>query len=280
MIVPARNAARSLPALLESIARQTLPAERFEVVVVDNGSADRTADVARGHGARVVIEPVANRAGARNRGARAARAPLYAFTDADCVAAPGWLERLLACAPTAPLIAGPVLTRVSETPNAIERFEALWRFGQESWVARGWAATANLAVSADAFAAVGGFDPSLRHIGEDVDLCLRARDAGLTLGWCPDAVVEHDAERRLWPTLRRAFRHGYSVNQVNRRFEIGHRAWRDPAPAVVGDRALRMLGTDPARLEPHERRRMIGLARIGYAARVVGSAWAEVTRAR
>jgi GT2 family glycosyltransferase len=223
---------------------------------------------------------VPNRARARNRGVEATRARLYAFTDADCVAAPDWLERLVSCAPSAPLVAGPVVTRVSEPPNAVERFEVLWRFGQESWVAQGWAATANLAVAADAFEAMGGFDPSWRHIGEDVDLCLRAGAAGFELRWCPGAAVEHRAERRLAPTLRRAFRHGYSVNQVHHRFGLGYRAWRDPAPALVSDRALRMLGRDPDEFEPDERRRMVRLARIGYAARVVGSAWAELARAR
>jgi GT2 family glycosyltransferase len=280
VIVPVRNGAGSLPALLDSLRRQSLAAASFEVVVVDNASSDRSADVAVRGGARVVREPVANRARARNRGVEAARARLYAFTDADCVAAPHWLERLVGCADRAPLVAGPVRTRVSERPNAIERFEALWRFGQESWVRQGWAATANLAVAAGAFEAVGGFDPSLRHIGEDVDLCLRARAAGFELGWCPDAEVGHDAESRLLPTLKRAYRHGYSVNQVYYRFGLGYRAWRDPAPALVGDRALRLLGTDPGRFEPRERRRMVRLARLGYAGRVVGSAWADLVRAR
>ncbi|HEV3000586.1 MAG TPA: glycosyltransferase family A protein, partial [Solirubrobacteraceae bacterium] len=97
VVVPVRDGAASLPPLLASLAGQTLARERFEVIVVDNGSRDATAAVAREGGARVVTEPVANRARARNAGIAAARAPLVAFTDADCVAAPGWLEALLAC---------------------------------------------------------------------------------------------------------------------------------------------------------------------------------------
>ena len=60
----------------------------------------------------------------------------------------------------APLVAGDVRVRVREHPNAIERYEAMWRFGQASWVRQGWAATANLLVHAEAFEAVGGFDPT------------------------------------------------------------------------------------------------------------------------
>ena len=280
VIVPVRDGAATLPALLESVRRQTLAPERFEVVVVDNASRDASAEVAARAGAQVVTEPVPNRARARNRGVAAARARLYAFTDADCVVDPGWLEALLGCAPRAPLVAGPVEIRTRERPNAVERFEALWRFGQESWVRQGWAATANLAVAAEAFAAVGGFDPAWRHVAEDVDLCVRAARGGFELGWCPEARVEHLAERALRPMLARLFIHGYSSNQAVHRLGMGYRAWRDPWPALAGRRALRIVAGPTDGLSAAELRRMARLARLGYGARVLGSLWAELTRAR
>jgi GT2 family glycosyltransferase len=280
VIVPARNAAGSLPPLLRSMDAQTLPRERFEVIVVDNDSSDGTAEVAERHGAKVLREPIANRSRARNRGAQAAAASLYAFTDADCAARPGWLEALLGCAGLAPLVAGEVKLRVSRAPNAVERFETLWRFGQSAWVEQGWAATANLLVHAEAFEAIGGFDETWRHIGEDVDFCFRARDAGYALGYCPDALVDHDGESELRPFLRRFFLHGYSANQAFYRFGVGHRAWRDPLPALAGDSALRRYGHAPNGFDTAEWRRMARLARAGYAARVAGSVWAEARRAR
>src|SRR5579859_1715230 len=133
VIVPVRNGAGSLAPLLDSLARQTLARPRFEVVVVDNASTDATAEVAAARGARVVHEPVPNRSRARNRGAAAAASRLYAFTDADCVADPHWLEELLRHAALAPLVAGDVRVTTRPRPNAIERFERLWRFGQEAW---------------------------------------------------------------------------------------------------------------------------------------------------
>src|SRR5205807_2678426 len=132
----------------------TLDRDRFEVIVVDNDSTDGTGEIAASAGAKVVHEPIANRSRARNRGVAAASATLYAFTDADCIAHPRWLESLLQCAPKAALVAGEVKLRVSDEPNSIERFEALWRFGQRSWVAQGWAATANLLVRAEVFDAI------------------------------------------------------------------------------------------------------------------------------
>jgi GT2 family glycosyltransferase len=281
VIIPVRNGAGSLPPLLRSLRDQTLAADRFEVIVVDNDSSDGTAEVAAAHGATVVEEPVANRSRARNRGAKAASADLFAFTDADCIARPGWLAALLECAHMAPLVAGEVELQVGERPNAIERFEKLWRFGQAAWVEEhGWAATANLLVHRHAFEAVGGFDPDWRHIGEDVDFCVRSRRAGFELGFCPDAVVDHQGEHELRPFLRRFMLHGYSSNQAVYRLGMGERAWRHPLPALAGDRALRAYGHVPHSFDRAEWRRMARLARLAYGARVTGSVWAELRRAR
>jgi glycosyltransferase involved in cell wall biosynthesis len=280
VIVPARNAASSLPALLKSLDDQTLERDRFEVIVVDNDSSDDTAEVAAAHGARVVSEPIASHARARNRGAAAARARLYACTDADCVADPRWLEALLSCASSAPIVAGEVKLRTRDSPNTIERFEALWRFAQGAWVKQGWAATANLLVHADCFNRVGGFDIGVRHYGEDADFCLRAGAAGYALTHCPDAVVEHPGERDLRPFLVRFFMHGFGSNQLFYRLGVGLRAWRHPTPALAGDQALRQIGHSPENFEPDEWRRMARLARLGYAARIAGSVWAELRHAR
>lgn len=281
VVIPVRNGAESIGPLLDSLSAQTLAADRFEVIVVDNDSSDGTADVARARGAAVVSEPIANRSRARNAGAAVATADVIAFTDADCVADPRWLEALLASADVAPLVAGEVVVSTSDEPNRIERFESLWRFGQESWVReQGWAATANLLVRKEALDAIDGFDPTWRHIGEDVDFCLRAARAGFELGWCADAVVSHFAESRLKPMLKRSFLHGYSVNQAYYRLGRGFRAWRHPRGALSGRAALDRTGIAPSRIGAGERRAIEGLARASYAARIAGSAWAELRHAR
>src|SRR5205085_12569347 len=105
----------------------------------------------------------------------------------------------------------------------------------------GWAATANLLVDAEAFEAIGGFDPAWRHIAENADFCVRAGRAGYALAYCGAAVVEHEAESELRPLFRSCLLYGLSSNQAVYPLGLGYRAWRDPVPALIGDRALRLL---------------------------------------
>lgn len=279
VVVPVRDGADSLGALLSSLAAQTLEADRFEVVIVDNGSHDeRPAEVARANGAIVVSESWANRARARNVGVAAAGARLIAFTDGDCRVAPAWLAELVRCLGRAPLVAGPVVVDATAEPGPCERLEALWRFDQEKNVREShWAASANLGARRSVLEAIGGFDPAYLQIGEDVDFCLRARAAGHELAYCGKAIVHHDPETRLPPILGRAFRHGWSSNQHHHRLPmaVGWRYWRHPGPALRGDWALISRGGDPA-VDGD----LLWLARAEYAARVVGSAAAELRRIR
>ena len=267
VVIPARDAGAVLSATLAPLADA-------DVVVVDNASRDDTAAVALAHGARVVHEPEPSRARARNAGAAATTAPLLAFLDAGCVPRPGWLDALRSCLEDgADLAGGPVEVGTRPAPNRVERFEAAWRFRQERNVAEGWSVSANLGVRREAFERVAGFDTAFRHVGEDVDFCLRAVDTGARLVYCPHAIVGHDAEQALGPVLRRAFWQGWSSAQHAERHpgRSGHRYWRHPRPAVAGEWSLRALGIVD--------REHLPLARLDYVARMAGSLWAEL-RAR
>jgi GT2 family glycosyltransferase len=275
VVVPVLNGAAALPALLGALAAQEPPPA--EIVVVDNGSTDRTASVARLHDARVVQEPRRGRARARNAGVAATASELIAFTDADCLPQTGWLAAIAACLAWSPLAAGPVELVTGEPPNRWERLERLWRFEQERNVRAGWAATANLGVRREAFEAAGGFDESYRRIGEDVDFCLRAAGAGLGLVYCESAVVRHRAEAGAGAVFRRAVAHGWSSQQHSKRWPgvTGWEHWRHPRPVVAGDWALRRFG-EQATVQPE----LLWPARLEYAGRVAGSALAALRGVR
>ncbi len=186
VVIPARNAAAEIAPTLAALAG-------VDVVVAANGSSDSTAEVARTYGATVVVLEQPSRPAARNLGAAAAAGERLLFTDAGCVPEPGWPERLSECLDETPLAGGPVRVETRRQPGAAERFDALWRFQQERAVTEGgWSAGANLGITRDAFERIGGFDERLTA-GDDVDLCIRARRLGLTIGWCPAAEVAHPA---------------------------------------------------------------------------------------
>jgi glycosyltransferase involved in cell wall biosynthesis len=121
VVVPAYNAADTLSLCLSALARQDFPAEDYEVVVVDDGSTDATADVARRSGVRVFSQPNAGPAAARNHGAQEARGEFLLFTDADCAPVPGWVRALTA--PFAdPQVAGAKGAYLTQQRSIVPRF--------------------------------------------------------------------------------------------------------------------------------------------------------------
>jgi len=219
VVIPARNAARTLPACLEALARQVRPAD--EVVLVDNGSTDSTADVARSFrsrlaGLRVVYEPQTGEAVARNRGVAEATGDVVAFTDADCVADEDWLAGTLEALeedPPCHAVAGEVTgyrpVRLVEKYLTVCAFPASGngqvvcglRFPPPTFY------TANLCVRREALERVGPFDEGLRG-GVDVALCVRLLRAGFRIRYEPRAVVAHVQRDSFGQAARRLFEYG------------------------------------------------------------------------
>ena len=179
VIVPAKDAAATITATLEALAAQDFE-EGFEVVVVDDGSADETRAIAAAADTVVVDGPGFGAGPARNAGVAVARAPLLAFTDADCAPDPGWLS-----AGVARLRAGTELVQGRVVPA---REDPGGPFSRRFWVSRdvGLHETANLFVTREAFDRVAGFQPLLEHLivgrgrpmGEDTWFGWRLRRSG------------------------------------------------------------------------------------------------------
>ena len=194
VIVPVYRQWERAPALLGALEAQTLASDRFEVLLVDNGAAGGNAlpDLILPDNARILHEPRPGSYAARNTGAAFARGALLAFTDADCVPDPGWLEALANAreAGTGPVLAGPVHMIATDHPNAFAAYDLVRGIPQAAYVRRGYAATANLAAPATIFRALGGFD-ARRFSGGDAEFCRRAGAAGHAITLVPGAVVSH-----------------------------------------------------------------------------------------
>lgn len=213
VVVPVRDDDR-LRSCLDALAAQTLPAAAVEVVVVDNGSA---APVTVPAGVRLLTEPRRGSYAARNRGLAACRAPVVAFTDADCLPAPEWLECGLAALASGPdVVTGPVevFPAVPGRPGGFELYDALTAFPQEHFVARfGFGVTANLLVRRPVFDAVGPFDPTLRS-GGDAEWGERATAAGHPPAYRPEVLVRHPARRSLAELVEKTRRTTRGVEQI------------------------------------------------------------------
>lgn len=226
VVVPARDAAAGLTALLDRLAQQTVP---HEVVVVDDASSDATVSVAQARGVRVVRQ--VRRAGsyaARNAGVAAAGdADVLAFTDADCEPRPDWLEAGLRALREADIAAGLIDVPLSPADGIVAAVDAGQFLHQARAVDQGWAATANVLVRGDAFRRAGPFDERLVS-GGDAEWSSRAVARGLRLVLAEDAVVSHPPRRSARALALKAFRVGYGAG-VQHRLGVGREAHALPA---------------------------------------------------
>jgi GT2 family glycosyltransferase len=191
VIVPARDAAATLGRTLAALGRQRFGGD-FEVIVVDNGSIDGTAAVARAAPDRILVLERARGEGpaaARNAGAAVARAPILAFTDADCEPAEGWLAAGVGALDRADLVQGAVAPPPGASVGPFDR--TVWVGGESLYEA------ASLFVRLSWWERVGGFQeltPGAGHdapFGEDAWFGWRVRRAGGRAAFCPGARVHH-----------------------------------------------------------------------------------------
>lgn len=175
VVIPVKNDAERLGACLASLGRQSYPADRYEVIVVDNGSSDRSVEVADEHGAKVLVQPGLRVGALRNRGVEVASGDVLAFIDSDHEAPEHWLHY------------GAMELRASGTRMIGSPCQAP---ANGTWVQRGWEkhrlrrrdrhlarwlGAGNMFVRKADFVAVGGFREDL-VAAEDVDLCLRLKE--------------------------------------------------------------------------------------------------------
>ena len=204
VVVATFERADRLARLLAALRAQTLAPDRFEVIVVDDASGDRTAgllDRDRAAGG-LDLRPIRRArnggwAAAREDGRRAARAEIVAFTDDDCLPDPGWLEAgLAACAANPGAIVQGRTVRDGEEWAALSATRRAFARTLEVTAPDPHFQTCNVFYPRELIELVGGFDVErfTRVPGEDADLAWRAIEAGAPTAFAPAARVRHAVE--------------------------------------------------------------------------------------
>ena len=222
VVVPAYNAAGTIAEQLEALAAQRYDGD-WELVIVDNGSTDGTADLARRYRQRfeafTLVDDGSRRghSAPRNAGASAARGELLAYCDADDVVAPGWLQAMADAARHHDLIGGWLDARPLNDDVTRSWHQPWPRDRLRSWLLP-YAVSANVAIWADVLRELGGWSSDYEDGGEDVELSWRAQLAGYRLGFAPDAVVRYRYRSGLRETARQAYGIGVNCERLLRDF--------------------------------------------------------------
>jgi GT2 family glycosyltransferase len=193
VVVCSYNGQSTLGECLNALTRLEYP--DYEVIVVDDGSTDQTAQIAREFGFPVISTENRGLSSARNTGWQAATGEIVAYIDDDAYPDVHWLTYLAHTFTTTdyagvggpnvpPDNDGPVADCVANAPGG--PIHVLLSDREAEHIPG-----CNMAFRRSALEAVGGFDPRLRVAGDDVDLCWRIQESGWKLGFNPSAMVWH-----------------------------------------------------------------------------------------
>ena len=215
IIIPTHNRASQLERCLRSLCALEYPTASLEILIVDDASTDETTTMLQ----RVIKEttiPIrvlshATQQGVaicRNSGAEAARSPLLAYIDSDCVASPGWLKELVPVFQHADVAAVGGMIRAYERESMLGRYEdvrsSLFMGNRPQQVSLSgplqYLPTANFLVRRELWQQLGGFAPLT--FGEDVDFCRRLLAHNAHILYIPQGIVYHDYRTKLPAFLR------------------------------------------------------------------------------
>lgn len=201
VIVSTRDRARLLDRLLAALAVQTMPADQYEILVVDDHSSDETSAVCQrwqgrlGNMETITLERHGGLGTAGNRAMAAARGDYLLFTDDDCIPEPDWVRRMAESLADAAIVAGAIVAPTGnyfQLCHNIAQFHPFLMPGPATRHVE-FVAGANLGVRRQVMLDVGGFDASTPT--PDMEWVLRARQHGFSIAFAAQAAVTHDPPR-------------------------------------------------------------------------------------
>ncbi len=288
VVVPVFNERRYITRTLEHLLAQDYPRERYEVIVIDNGSTDGTLDAIQQFPVRLLHEEVKSSYAARNKGIRESSSEYVAMIDSDCAAEPGWLTSLIEADRYrgAGVVGGRVELSDPEKPTLGSflfrtRYSgAARRHGIEK---KGTAPTCNLLVRRCVFDKIGLFEPTIS--GGDFSFTFSASQNGHRTIFAEDALAWHPSDMETRAFTRRAFRIGHGLGCRRRRegggvvvllTSLARNAWSGRPFRPWIDPATRRAGIEEAwgkKLSLAKYLQILGYMAYVFAAGAVGQLW-------
>src|SRR3989441_1767429 len=232
VVVCTHNGERTIGRCLEGLLKLNYP--NFEVIVVDDGSTDKTSAIAREYGFRLISTENRGLGAARNLGLEAATGEIIAYIDDDTYPDPDWLMYLSDAFLTTdysgvggpnipPLSDGLIAQCVANSPGAPVHVLLSDREAEHI-------PGCNMAFRKSCLETIGGFDPQFRAAGDDVDVCWRLQERGWTLGFNPAAVVWHHRRNSVRAFWKQQKNYGKAEGLLKRKWPekynaTGHVTW-------------------------------------------------------
>ena len=207
VIIPVYNDNTGLKKLLPSLMQQSYPQDKYEVIVVDNGSNQDVAEIIKDFTVKLLTENgIQSSYAARNKGIQHARGEVFVFIDSDCRAADDWLYEGIKKMHEAggDLVGGNVVFSFSDKKASAEYYDAIYHFQFEDMIKRGTCGGGNTFVKKSVFDSIGMFPQNIKS-GGDVFFTKKATVSGFKLVYAPEAIVYHPT-RKFWPLAGKMFR--------------------------------------------------------------------------
>lgn len=211
IIVPVLNGENTIKECIGSLLKQSTPRNRYEIIVVDDGSTDDTRSIVNNFSVRYFRQQNQGPAAARNLGAKKAVGDIILFTDSDCVVAKNWIEEIVR-----PILEKREIVGVKGAYKTLQK-EIIARFVQLEYEDRygfmkknkyiDFIDTYSAAYKRDVFISSGGFDTTFcTAMSEDTELSYRLAKSGYKMIFNPNAIVYHYHPTSLRKYIKRKFK--------------------------------------------------------------------------
>ncbi|MCP5190683.1 MAG: glycosyltransferase [Pseudomonadales bacterium] len=244
VVIPALNCIQEVDDCIAALQAQDYPADRFEIIVADNGSTDGTAERVQALGVQLERMPEKGRSKAQNAGLKVARGEIILTTDMGCIARPNWISNVVACFrdPMVGCVAGDI-AMLPTGDNLALRFQARKRYMSPLHALKRrrlpflpFADGANASFRRAVFDEIGGFESSFFKAA-DVEICYRI--LVLTewkIVFCPDCLMEEAGEPDLKTLQHQRYRMGLGSHLLRARFPAFFEGAEESGPAGLRQR--------------------------------------------